>query len=1044
MTIASHRKAPARLQRTPMNEKEPRPERSIKPEAPRGTRFAGESSSGNETGASSPGPSPDPDVTRIDPGTVAPDPGATMVDLDATLVPGMIPPSSPTTNSPTPVRRSVMSGHLGSAAVLNIGDVLGGRYEILQLLGEGGMGAVYKVSDRELGRPVALKVIRPELASNPAILARFKQELLLAHQVTHRNVVRVYDLGESGGVKFITMEFVEGTDLRSLLLRHGKYSPEEAVETIRQICLALQAAHSVGVIHRDLKPQNVMRDNAGRILVMDFGLARSLESDGMTQTGALVGTMEYMSPEQALGKELDQRSDIFALGLIFFELLTGNVPYKAETALASLLRRSQERAIPATEIDASVPRGLSDIVGKCLERDVTHRYVNVTEILADLDAWLGKGRSFKVSIVKEPWTDRWRKLPWPRIAGVAALMVATAAGVAWYARRTTRPASVVSHAPVSILVSDFQNNTSDSLFDDTLEPMVNVALEGASFINAFNRGNARKLAGKLPNPTQKLDEQTSRLVAVDSGVAAIVTGKLDTKGSGYNLALKAIDAVTGKTLATTDVDASNKDQLLLQVPKAVAPIRKALGDTTPESVQLAAAQGTFATSNVEAVHNYSVGMEQQFEGKMDDALKSFTKASELDPNFARAYAGMAAAAGNLGQSQAAETYAKKAIALVDRMTERERYRVRGLYYIRTGNWQKCVEEYTELMRQYPADNIGQNNLATCYGRLLNMSKAMEEAQGAVAIAPKDVMTRMNYSLYACYASEFESCERGTRESLQLNPEYEEAVFATGYAQLGQNQLAQAAESYQKLEKMSPWGRSLASAGLANLAMYEGRFRDAIQILDKGITADLAAKKPDAAADKLWMLAEANLLRGDKRAAVAAADRALANGQSTKMRFLAARIFVEAGEVANAKKMAETLGSELQAAPQAYGKLILGEIALNRRDPKQAIQLFNEAKDLLDSWIGRYDLGRAYLEAGAFAEADSEFDRCIKRRGEALELFMDDMPTYSLLPTVYYYQGLVREGLKSPGAADSYQMYLKLRGKNTEDPLLADIRRRIGK
>jgi tetratricopeptide (TPR) repeat protein len=243
----------------------------------------------------------------------------------------------------------------------------------------------------------------------------------------------------------------------------------------------------------------------------------------------------------------------------------------------------------------------------------------------------------------------------------------------------------------------FPEQQSDSLFDDTLEPMVNVALEGASFINAFNRGNARKLAAKLPNPTQKLDEQTSRLVAVNSGVAAIVTGKLDKKGSGYNLAVKAIDAVTGRTLATADVDASSKDQLLLQVPKAVAPIRKALGDTTPESVQLAASQGTFATSNIEAVHNYSVGMEQQFEGKMEDALKSFTKASELDPNFARAYAGMAAAAGNLGQSQAAETYAKKAIALVDRMTERERYRVRGLYYIRTGNWQKCVEEYTELM-----------------------------------------------------------------------------------------------------------------------------------------------------------------------------------------------------------------------------------------------------------------------------------------------------------------------------------------------------------
>ena len=1023
-----------------MDEKKPRPDGGVpkKPDAPgASTRYAGESSSSNVP--LSPDRKPiDPEATIVDVGFSTPDPGATLVDLDATLVPGMLTAKSPTPGSPAPARPP-MSGLFVSAAVLQIGDVLGDRYEILQLLGEGGMGAVYKSSDRELGRPVALKVIRPELASNPAILARFKQELLLAHQVTHRNAVRVYDLGEASGVKFITMEFVEGSDLRSLLLKQGKFSSEEAVEIVRQICLALEAAHGVGVIHRDLKPQNVMQDKQGRILVMDFGLARSLESDGMTQTGALVGTMEYMSPEQAMGKELDQRSDIFALGLIFYELLTGKMPYKADTALASLLKRSQERAIPASEIDASVPKGLSDIVSKCLERDVTHRYANVKEILADLDAWQGKGRSFKVAVVTEPWTDRLRKLPWPRIALVAGLMVATAIGVAWYARRSARPAGVVAHAPVSVLVADFQNNTSDSLFDDTLEPMVNVALEGASFINAFNRGNARQLAGK-----QKLDEQSSRLVAVKAGVSAIVTGKLDKKGNGYNLTATAIDAVTGKTLASAGVDADSKDQLLLQVPKLAAPIRKALGDTTPESVQLAAAQGTFATSNIEAVHHYSLGMEQQFAGKMEDALGSFKKATDLDPNFARAYAGMAAAAGNLGKTQDAEAYAKKAIALVDRMTERERYRVRGQYYIRTENWRGCVDEYSELMKQYPSDNIGQANLAVCYARATNMPKAMEEAQRAVQLSPKDVAIRMNSSLFACYASEFQTCERGAREAIELNPSYEEAFFALAYAQLGQNQLAQATETYQKLEKMSPWGASLAASGLANLAMYQGRFRDAIQILVKGVTADLAAKNPDGAADKLWMLGEANLLRGDKQGAIAAADRALASSQSIKTRFLSARIFVEAGETAKAQKLADGLGRELQAAPQAYAKLIAGEIALKAHDPKQAIQSFNDAKVLVDTWIGRFDLGRAYLEAGAFAEADSEFDRCLKRRGEALELFMDDMPTYSLVPAIYYYQGRVREGLKSPAYADSYRTYLDIRGKNTDDPLLGEIRQRIGK
>ena len=246
--------------------------------------------------------------------------------------------------------------------------VLAQRYEIVDILGQGGMGAVYKATDLELNRTVALKVIRPDLARNKDIVDRFKQELLLAHQVTHRNVIRIYDLSEADGMKFITMEYVEERTL-TLIHQKKKFSPEEAVEIMQQVCRALEAAQTVGVIHRDLKPQNIMRDKTGRILVMDFGLARTLEGGGMTQSGALVGTMEYMSPEQALGKTLDQRSDIFALGLIFYEMLTGQMPYKADSTLASLIKRTQERVAPISDHDSTIPRSVSNIVTKCLERD---------------------------------------------------------------------------------------------------------------------------------------------------------------------------------------------------------------------------------------------------------------------------------------------------------------------------------------------------------------------------------------------------------------------------------------------------------------------------------------------------------------------------------------------------------------------------------------------------------------------------------------------------------------------------------------------------
>src|SRR5690348_13331927 len=300
-------------------------------------------------------------------------------------------PDSPTLITAAP-RQTLAPINLNfdGQALLSPGAVLGQRYEILQVLGRGGMGAVYKARDREVDRVVALKVIRPDLAGNAAMLDRFKQELVLSHQVTHKNVVRIYDLGEADGVKFITMEYIEGSDLRSIILEKKRFPPAEAVEIMLQVCRALEAVHAVGVIHRDLKPQNIMRDKQGRVVVMDFGLARLVESNGMTQTGALVGTMEYMSPEQALGSALDHRSDLFTLGLIFYELLTGKMPFAADSALASLIRRTQERALPVTQHDRTIPASLANIVAKCMERDPKQRYQNTTELLADLEAWQGK------------------------------------------------------------------------------------------------------------------------------------------------------------------------------------------------------------------------------------------------------------------------------------------------------------------------------------------------------------------------------------------------------------------------------------------------------------------------------------------------------------------------------------------------------------------------------------------------------------------------------------------------------------------------------
>jgi tetratricopeptide (TPR) repeat protein/predicted Ser/Thr protein kinase len=925
----------------------------------------------------------------------------------------------------------------GADPVLRAGTLLANRYEITALLGEGGMGAVYKANDRELNRPVALKVIRPDLARNQSIIDRFKQELLLAREVTHKNVIRIYDLGESEGRRFITMEFVEGEDLRTFMLRKQKLSPEESVEIIEQVCRALEAAHAAGVIHRDLKPQNLMRDKSGRILVMDFGLARTLESDGMTQTGALLGTMDYMSPEQALGKPLDQRSDIFAIGLIFYELLTRKMPYAADSAIASLLKRTQERAAPVATLDASLPYVLSEIVGKCLEPDVNLRYQSTGKILADLETWLGgrAARTLRFSASHRPWGQT---IPWHWLGVAAALVILVLAGVMLRGKFTNAPTA--ANQSVSVLVADFTNHTGDPIFDDTLEPMFNVALEGASFINAYSRGTARNLAKQLPHPSDKLDEQSARLIGVSQGLAAVVTGSLSLRGDSYKLSVEALDARTGNTIATAEIDAATKDQLLLDIPKLAAPVRKALGDTTPVSAQLAVS-GPFTAASLEVVHLYSVAMQQQFAGKTAEAFQNFSKAAELDPNFARAYSGMSGTAYDLGRQTDGEKYIKLAMQHVDRMTERERYHTRGYYYLVAGNYPKCVEEYSTLVGQYPADRVGQSDLAWCYASLRNFPKAVEAARNAEKIAPKGALEHLNLAFFSSFAGDFQTGEREARSALEISPG-EVAQLNLGEAQLGAGKVSEAAETYHGLEKFGPRGTSLATAALADLAMYQGHFSEEIKLLDQGANSDLQAKTPENATNKFAALAYAELLRGQNGAAVASAEKALANGQTLQVRFLAGRVFAEAGDKARAQKMADSLAKETETEPQAYAKIITGKLALKQGDSRLAIKDITDANNLLDTWIGRFELGRAYLEAGQFTEADSEFDRCIKRRGEALELLMDNTVTYGYLPYVYYYQGRVRQGLKTPAFADSYRTFMSIRGQSTEDPLVAEVRKNL--
>jgi tetratricopeptide (TPR) repeat protein len=925
---------------------------------------------------------------------------------------------------------AVLEGSI-TGTPLQPGTVLAGRYEILKLLGEGGMGFVYRARDRELEREVAVKVIRPELARNAQVLQRFKQELILARQVTHRNIIRIFDLGSSEGMRFITMQYIEGEDIAQVLSRRKKLPAEEAARIIAQVARGLDAAHAEGVIHRDLKPQNIMIDAAGKASVMDFGIARSVDASSMTRTGAILGTPAYMSPEQAQGLRVDARSDLYMLGVIFYELLTGKLPFETEHPMAALVRRIHEAPAATIEIDPTVPKPVNAIVMKMLATKPEARYQSASELLADLDAWeaVRTGRTIQVAAVRTG-------IPISYVA--AAMLFVVALGVWLYSRKGSAPAAPPPRKIVRVLVSDFQNATGDSVFDGTLEPTFALAMEGASFINSYSRGDARKQANLLRPGFRQLDEKLAQLVAKSEGIDVVVAGSIASAGSAYQIHAKAIDGFTGKTLVEKTASARNKQDVLTTAGKLAVPLRKALGDTTPEAAQLRAAE-TYSSSSIEASQAYAQGQELQWDLKYLEAIPFYQKAIAADPGMGRAYAGLAVAYHNIDRNSEAEKYFQLAMSKTARMTEREQYRTRGAYYLFTRNDQKAVEEFTALTRQFPADDAGRINLTFADFYTREFMRALEEGQRLIQQNPKNAFYRSNTALYAMYAGQFDDAIHGAAEAMKLSPRPKPYV-ATALSLFAQGKIPEAADTYHKLESLGAQGASLASIGLADIALYEGRNHDAVAILRKGIASDLEAEQTTGASIKMAALASA-LRKGHE--AVAEANRSLktdADGAD----FAAARVLLENGQEAKALAIARQMGASLAADRRAYGKLLEGEAQLAKGRAQAAIDLFQESKKLANTWLGHFDLGRAYLEAGAFPEASSEFDACEKRKGEATAVFLDDVPSFRYFPPLYYYQGRVREGMKRVDAAEAYKTFVAIKSKaDPGDPLVADAVRRIG-
>ncbi len=946
------------------------------------------------------------------------------------------------------------------------GEPFGSRYHIIRVLGAGGMGVVYQAWDAELSVAVALKIIRPEVTSDPYLAReverRFKRELLLAREVTHNNVVRIHDLGEMNGIKYITMSYVEGRDLATVLASEARLSTARALTMLRGVVSGLCAAHQAGVVHRDLKPANIMIDAHDEARIMDFGIARSTshatvseagatdptgrlaelrrqaaQLSDQTLEGAVVGTIEYMAPEQAKGKPVDQRADIYALGLIAYDMLGGlGRAARADSAISELTGRMQEAPPPIRTINPDVPEALENVIARCLEPEPEARYQTTKDLEADLQRLDGEGRLLPVL----------RRVTSRQLAG-AGVLVASLLGGTWWAAQG--PAPVVELPPTSVLISDFDNRAGDAAFEGAIEQALATALEGASFITVYPRRQAQQIAAQQIGAGARIDEAMARLISRREGIKVVVTGRVEPAGTGYRVSATALDpALEGQQaqpLATATANAADKDGVLRAAVAVAADLRADLGDKTPESGRVAAAE-TFTAGSLDAMRAYVRGQELNRTGKPREALVELEKAVALDPRFGMAYVQMAASYTNLKMEDRAKANYEEAFKHLDRMTEREKYRSRGVYYFGVvRNYKEAIKTYEKLVELYPADNTGYANLALAHLYDRNISKAIEMGRKAIEIYPRDILQRTNFATYSMYGGDFPTAIAEAQRVLEANPTYEWANLTLALSTLAQSDQPGARAAYARLAGTGTLGASLATMGQADLEMYGGRYAAALKLLSEGIARDEKGGDASGMALKLVASAEAHLALGNKAAAVTAAERAARASDHEAVLVPAAHVLIQLGKTARAMELARGLEQRIPPHIRSYALVIRGDILLAERRIPQAIDALHAAETLHDSWVVHTLLGQAYQAAAQFPEAVAQWELCVKRRGEAADAFIADTSSMRYLPSAYYWLGRAQEGLGAASAAsESYRKYVEIRNDAERDPLIADARKRAAR